>query len=248
MDLKLQSIFIEKWNKYFGSVQLPICFYYSDKVSEEDLDLSKNEERCLIGNLNSVINGYPFVYDAKLPGCPGGKRYSGYTQKLRSNFDYFLSCGIPGKLEGERYKKSPELVNKLMKYHPGNEATGKYLVFKRWDKLREDENPLVVIFFASGDVLSGLFTLANYDMEIPEGVIAPFCSGCSSIITYPLHESKRENPKCILGMFDISARPYIQKNEFSFSIPFLRFEQMINNMDESFLITDSWKTIKNRIL
>lgn len=26
------------------------------------------------------------------------------------NFEYFLSCGIPGKLEGERYKKTPELV------------------------------------------------------------------------------------------------------------------------------------------
>jgi len=29
------------------------------------------------------------------------------------HFEYFLSCGIPGKLEGERYKKSPELVKEF---------------------------------------------------------------------------------------------------------------------------------------
>ena len=34
----------------------------------------------------------------------------GFTQELRPNFEFFLSCGIPGEMEGERYKKSQELV------------------------------------------------------------------------------------------------------------------------------------------
>lgn len=33
---------------------------------------------------------------------------------IRPDFEYFLSCGIPGKMEGEPDKKSPELVKEIM--------------------------------------------------------------------------------------------------------------------------------------
>ncbi len=38
------------------------------------------------------------------------------------DFEYFLSCGIPGKLEGERYKKSPEMVKEYLKHTPATKA------------------------------------------------------------------------------------------------------------------------------
>ena len=44
-------------------------------------------------------------------------------------------------------------------------APYRYIVFKRWDKLEKDDNPDVIIFFATPDVLSGLFTLSNYDCQ-----------------------------------------------------------------------------------
>jgi hypothetical protein len=37
---------------------------------------------------------------------------------LRSGFEYFLSYGIPGKMEGERYKKSLDLVIDFLKASP----------------------------------------------------------------------------------------------------------------------------------
>ena len=49
-------------------------------------------------------------------------------------------------------------------------------------------------------MLSGLFTLANFPSLDPQAVIAPFCSGCGSIISYPLLERKNENPRAVLGM------------------------------------------------
>jgi len=146
MDKPFQELFISRWEEYYPNTELPICYYYTDQVREEDIDDSEHEDRCLIGNLNRVGEGHPLVYDAQSPGCPGGKRYTGFSQKLRPNFEYFLSCGIPGKMEGERYKKSPELVREYLKNHPPFEAPGRYLVFKRWDKLGEDEEPLAVIF------------------------------------------------------------------------------------------------------
>jgi hypothetical protein len=50
-----------------------------------------------------------------------------------------------------------------MKTAPFYEAPAKYIVFKRWDQLSEDDDPDVVVFFAQSDVLSGLFTLVGYE-------------------------------------------------------------------------------------
>ena len=49
-------------------------------------------------------------------------RYLGFTDTIMDGFEYFLSCGIPGKLEGERYKKSPELVKKYLESMPPRPA------------------------------------------------------------------------------------------------------------------------------
>ncbi len=110
------------------------------------------------------------------------------------NFEYFLSCGIPGKLEGERYKKTPELVRSWVAQTPKLQAPGAFLVFKRWDNLEAADEPEVVIFFAQLEVLSGLFTLANFDVADPNGVFAPFGSGCASIIAYPYLERSSAFP------------------------------------------------------
>lgn len=240
------QFFISQWEKYFGDAELPIAYYYSNEVDPEDLNNTENVDRCLIGNLDQVRKGKTFVYNLRSPGCPGGKRYSGFTDKLRNNFEYFLSCGIEREMEGERYKKNPDLVNKYMTDLPPFKVNGKYLVFKRIDKI-ETEVPVAVVFFASGDVLSGLFTLANFDYPGPDGVFAPFGAGCASIISLALMEAEKEIPRCILGMFDVSARPAVSSNELTFTIPYNRFKEMVENMDESFLITDSWGEVKTRI-
>ena len=192
-------------------------------------------------------NGHTFIFSANNPGCQGGLRYAGFSQTLRPEFEYFLSCGIPGKLEGERYKKSPELVKQFLAHHPPFKAPAKYLIFKRWDILGEENQPLAAIFYATADVLSGLFTLTNFDIAHSHGVIAPMGSGCSSIISYPLSEAQSQYPRCVLGMFDVSARPCVPQNTLTFTIPFKRFGQMVENMEESFLITDSWKQVRRRI-
>lgn len=149
-------------------------------------------------------------------------------------------------MEGERYIKSPETVLKYMEKFTNYKAPAEYLVTKRWDMLNENETPEVVAFFADQDTMSGLFTLSNFADPEMNGCISPFGSGCSSIISYPFEESKKEVPKSILGMYDVSARPFIEKDRISIAIPFEKFKGMIYDMDESFLITDSWKKLTNR--
>jgi hypothetical protein len=247
MDVQFHHHFMDQWTKYFAGVEYPIAYYYTDHPRDEDTSASQNVDRCLIGNLKRVREGFPFVYDAHTPGCSGGKRYTGFSHTLRPNFEYFLSCGIPGEMEGERYKRDPVLVKQYLLQHPPFDAPSQYLVFKRWDTLDQEDEPLAVIFFATGDVLSGLFALANYDMAEPDGVITPMGSGCASIIGYPLEQAGFEEPRCVLGMFDVSARPHVGQDELTFSIPLKRFIQMVGYMDESFLITSSWGKVRDRI-
>jgi uncharacterized protein (DUF169 family) len=164
------------------------------------------------------------------------------------NFEYFLSCGIPGEMEGERYKKSPEIVREVMKNRPEFKAPKKYIVFKRWDTIVEADKPDVVIFFAHPDVLAGIFTLANFDEIEPNGVFAPFAAGCSTIVTLPYLEKSAKRPRAVLGMFDVSARPCVPDNTLTIAIPINKFEKMVANMEESFLTTKSWAKVKRLIV
>jgi hypothetical protein len=247
MDMHLKEKFIKLWGEYFKESEHPIAFYYTDQNDLAEMANPPSGFQCFMGVLSKVRKGSSLCFEQNSIGCSGGKRSLGFSEEIPPNFEYFASCGIPGKFEGERYKKSPELVREMMNYYSTFKAPAKYIVFKRWDTLEQVDKPEVVIFFAQPDELSGLFTLANFDEVKPDGVISPFSSGCGSIVQHPYLERDAENPKCILGMFDVSARPYVPKDVLTFAVPINKFIRMIENMEESFLITPSWGKVKKRI-
>jgi uncharacterized protein (DUF169 family) len=247
MDNHIKEQFLKHWDTYFGGAELPICFYYTDQEGGAEKVKPASGFQCFIGALAKVRKGQSLCFDVNAIGCFGGKRYLGFSEKIMPRFEYFLSCGIPGKLEGERYKKSPELVKEMIKKMPSFKAPARFIVFKRWDMLEASDEPAVVIFFAKPDELSGLFTLANYDEIEQNGVISPFGAGCSSIVMYPYLERDSQRPRAVLGMFDVSARPFVPKEMLTFAIPMSKFDRMIDNMDESFLITPSWEKVRKRI-
>jgi hypothetical protein len=247
MDMQLKDRFLELWRKYFGNAELPLAFWYADDPQgTEKVSLPKGH-RCFLENLAAVRQGKSLRFDEYTVGCAGGKRYLGFTETVMPNFEYFLSCGIPGKLEGERYKKTPELVKEFDKHQEQFNAPEQYIVFKRFDMLGWGDQPAAVVFLAPPDVLSGLFTLANFAESEPNGVYCPFCAGCGAIVKYPFLENIADRPRAVLGMFDISARPFIPKTELSFSVPMQKFAAMVGDMEESFLTTNSWKMMQRRI-
>ena len=247
MDMGRKADFLERWKKYFGGEELPVTFWYTDDEGVADGAEPPKDHRCFLADLTKIRQGKSMRFDLATVGCSGGKRYLGFTENVRPNFEYFLSCGIPGTLEGERYKKSPELVKEFERRSPGFTAPARHIVFKRWDRLGEEDDPAVVVFFAPPDVLSGLFTLANFDESDLNAVYCPFCAGCGSIVKYPFLEKDAPHPRAVLGMFDISARPFLPGSTLSFAIPMKKFAAMIANMDESFLTTKSWKAVRGRM-
>ena len=247
MDMNLKEDFLARWKKYFGPAELPITCWYTDREEEADGVKPPKGHKCFLGELAKVRQGKSLRFDLSTVGCFGGRRYLGFSKDVMPNFEYFLSCGIPGTLEGERYKKSPELVKEYNKRSPDFTAPARHIVFKRWDHLGEADEPAVVIFFSPPDVLSGLFTLANFDEADLNGVYCPFCAGCGSIVMYPFIEKVLPRPRAVLGMFDVSARPFVPAQTLSFAVPMNKFASMVCNMDESFLITRSWKAVRKRI-
>ena len=247
METGIKQQFLDLWQRYFPGADWPIVFYYAQEVRQAELVQPAKGQRCLIGDLNRVRRGESLAFNIDAVGCGGGKRYLGFTQDLRPNFEYFLSCGIPGEMEGERYKKSPELVREHLKIQHTFKAPEPVIIFKRWDNLLEEDQPLVVIFYASADLLAGLFTLANYDEPNNQAVIAPFGSGCSAIVHYPYVEYGSEHPRAVLGMFDVSARPYVSADVLTLAVPWTKFTRMLGNMEESFLITQSWTKLHSRL-
>ncbi len=246
MDSRLKSGFAKKLGKYFPGAELPLVFYYTDDAPEEPVYVPEGWH-CLICDLLVARRGDVLYFDAETVGCGGARRSLGFSTEPMPDLEYFLSCGIPGRMEGERYKKSPELVAGMLEKYSAFTAPSRYVVFERWDKMGRHDEPEGVIFFAGPDVISGLFTLANFDEAEPDGVVAPFASGCAAIVRHPYLERRSDRPRAVLGMFDVSARPCVEPNVLTITVPWEKFLRMVENMDESFLTTRAWDKVRRRM-
>ncbi len=247
MDTALRDMFTELFEKYFPGAELPITFEIGGNAEGLEKAPAPKGWRCFVCDLVKVRKGTSLVFDESSIGCRGGRFYLGYDAERFPDFRYFLSYGKPGVVEGERYKQTPEIVDELDRTTARIPTTGKEIVFKRWDNLTEADNPDAVVFFARPEVLSGLFTLANFDRTDPNGVICPFGAGCSSIFYFPWIEQQNENPKAVLGMFDPSARPCVPPDTLTMAFPMKKFEKVIGFMEESFLTTKDWEKVMKKV-
>jgi hypothetical protein len=247
MDLRFRDDFLARWQRHFPGAELPLAFFYTDDATRAEPPQPAAGHRCLVADLARARHGTPVRLDLAATACGGGRRYLGFSDELRPGFEYFLSCGIPGQLEGERYKRTPELVRRYMTRVPKFAAPASQLVFLRWDRLTERDEPAAAVFFAPPDVLAGLFTLANFDEPEATNVVAPFGAGCGTIVQYPYLERDAARPRCFLGLFDVSARPYVPADVLTFALPVKRLRELCDYMDESFLGTPSWELVRDRL-
>ena len=246
--MKIDTRKYQKFHERLGLKEHPLAVFYSNEKPGVGLSPKEQGHVCMFALLKRARQKAETVYfDAERVGCFGGGYYMGFQAIARPNIEYFLSCGIPGEMEGERYIKNPETARKYFASVQPRKAPGKYCIFKPLDKLSAPEEPEVVIFFAPPDVLAGLFTLTNYAAERFDAVRIPFSSGCGAILTHPLKEAEEKNPRAVLGLFDVSARPFVEADILTLAMPIKLFLSLLDNQDESFLVTKSWEAVRNRI-
>lgn len=249
MEITLRDRFITLWQKYFPGAELPLVLEFRDGPGSAKKVPPPDGWRCMICQIGQARSGTPLAFDGSSVTCRGGLMYTGYSCERPPGFRYFLSSGKEGVVEGERYKQTPEIVDAWENLIPPFSSQGKQMVFTRWDQLTAENNPEVVIFFARAEVMSGLFTLANFDRSDPNGVICPMGAGCASIAYYPWLEQQKDgtDQRVVLGMFDPSARKCVPLDIMTMAFPMKRFEKVVGFMEECFLITKTWDTVKKKI-
>jgi len=228
--------FIENFKHAFGSYELPIVFWYSDKP----ISPIKKTRGCYIGDLKAARNGGEVSFNLDTISCPGGKLYAGFSD-AHPNLGDFVS----GK---EHYKESPKLlIDFISNLYIENKST-EFINFASINNFENFENIEGLIFFASPDVLSGLVSWVLYDTNKADAVSVPFGSGCSSIISETIAENRNNGERTFLGIFDPSVRPQVEANVLSLAIPMSRFKKLYHTINASCLQgTHAWRKVKQRI-
>jgi len=257
----------------------PVAVILTDEKPENALQFQEGKWGCVMSMFAACArNGKCAAFDAHTYGCWGGGVGLGFGNAYEhfpggvGCFARFLSSGnreweqgrTVGEqlkehagsafaeqfLEGERYVKTPELVEEWLERIPMRQIGTRYVVFKPLDQVEEEkETPEVIVFTVNPDQISALVILANYNRTGMENVAIPWAAGCQTIGIFPLYEAEQENPRAVVGLTDISARKYVRSllgaDSLTFALPYSLFAQLEQEVEGSFLRAHTWKALQD---
>ncbi len=256
----------------------PVALYYSDTKPEGAAQFALGTvTSCVMYMFSSAAKGKTVVFDRESYGCFGGGVGLGFGNTYEQfpggvpGFCRFLSSGNEGDpagkaigegmkaagvsehfvddfLQGERYKKTPELTDQFVNELPMSEVPTRYVVMKPLSLVDpERDKPVSVSFLVNPDQLSALVILANYDRPGQENVAIPYAAACQVIGILSYKEATSEQQRCLVGMTDISARKNLKAqgmaDKLTVTIPFRRLCEMESQVPGSFFERETWKRV-----
>ena len=254
--------------KALGAAEEPFGVYYTDKEPGEGFcpkpgNLPSAEQEAegevnfgeIFGNFSCVManiwrarrRGSAAYFDRERFGCLGGAFYLGFLKPQLDFIAHYVTSGIPGVTEGERYLESPEACRRFFNTVDPRPAPARFCVFKPLSHFGAGEQPEVVIFFARPEMMAGLHFLACFVTNDLEAVAAPFGADCSFILTWPLTYLAQGRLKAVLGGWDPSARKFHRPDELSFAAPWELWTRMASRWPETFLTGETWEGVKKKI-
>ena len=209
-----------------------VGWYYNSEEIENSFVFRKDKWVCMFMYLKMMMNKGKRIrfsgdYDC---ACDGPASYFGFAE-IDDNVGEFLT-------ETERVFKNIEISKAYIRetatlIHP---PKGKYLYMEKLENIDNDKKIEVVnIFPKSPPNLLKLVSLSNYDRFTNDNALTPFCSACQGLFTIPYNEKFKDNPKSVIGLFDIVAMNFLPEDIVAFSVPSNRFVEMANNIEGSFL-------------
>lgn len=116
---------------------------------------------------------------------------------------------------------------------------------KPLDQVGDGETPALVWMLVNPDQLSALVTLAGFRRGTIENAVAPWGAACQSIL-FAYAQAEREQPRGVIGFFDISQRHRVDRDILSFTVPYRMFLEMEADVEESFLRAEAWLKLEER--
>ena len=179
-------------------------------------------------------------FDRERFGCPGAAFYLGFMKPYLMMHPDFISVW-------ERYVDSRDAARDFFERIDPRLAPARFCVIKPISLFLENEQPLVVVFFARPEVLAGLFSLTAFLYRASDAVRCPFGPGCAGIVTWPIKFIDQGKEYAVIGSFDPSCRKFLKTDELTFAVPFSMYTKMLDRFTESFLAMETWKTTKKKI-
>jgi len=233
----------------------PVAVVLTDAKPEQALQFKEGSRGCVGAMLYAAAKGRTVVFDRKTFGCPGGGTGLGFGNCYAAfAIDRLLSTGGKAELpngqvfdmgEGERFFESPEAAARWAAALPYHDVPTEFIVCKPLDQVAEGEDVSLVLMFVNPDQISALVTLAGFRRGGFDATVAPWGAACQSIL-FAHAEAGSENPRGVIGFFDISQRRKIEKELLSFTMPYRKYLEMESSVDESFLSTPMWQKLRKR--
>jgi uncharacterized protein (DUF169 family) len=234
----------------------PLAILLSEEKPDNALQFKGGNIRgCVAAMLVAATKGRTVAFDKTSFGCPGGGVGLGFGNTyVGMPIDRLLSTGGQAELPGgqtfdmgigERFFESPEVTCRWVNALPFREIPSKYIIIKPLDQVAEGEVPVLVWLLANADQLSALVTQIGYRRGSVENIVAPWGAACQSIL-FAYAECEREQPRAVLGFFDISQRHSVEKDVLSLTIPYKLFQEMEAGIEESFFKTEAWQKLQER--
>jgi uncharacterized protein (DUF169 family) len=237
----------------------PIAVFLTDERPEDGLHFKEEHTGGCVASMLVAAGKQNRVafFGRSTFGCPGGGTGLGFGDRYgkfpiacllsTGNKEFAERMGRAGAAmaEGERLYKTPELARKWVDALPITDVPSEYVVFKPWSQVTEADKPELIVFFVNADQLSALVVLADYHRGTHESVTAPFGAACQSIL-YGYAEADKEQPRGVIGFFDITKRELVDRETLTFTVPYSLYKEMESNAEGSFLELSAWQRIRER--
>lgn len=222
--------------------------YFRNEKPADSLELKKKGNGCIVPLILKASTGVPLVVAEESTGWPCSAFYLGFQDTIFEGIEYFLSNKDDFWRPCERFIQNPTLAKAFVdNVHPVK-PDKHYIVIKPLEDFLPDEEPESVLFFVNADQLGALVFLSHYDApESFDRILSPFASACMALVTLPLKLARNNEQKAVIGLFDISARTRMPGDLLSFALPYSFLKKLADILPESFVTTESWRTVKARI-
>ncbi|MBO5547742.1 MAG: DUF169 domain-containing protein [Candidatus Methanomethylophilaceae archaeon] len=227
-----------------------VAIYREAKIPEDAC--VPQQGHCTIPSLfmRCVRLGDKCAADSEHSPCHGSKSgfgFGGISDRQRSSWSAStipeeVRETIAHKSSGMSYFKTPEIammqLEKVKDYGDGKDA----IVFQDLDEALKEGKPIEVVAFLVDPVrLSLLQQLAAFSKTTPgPAAIMQYGFACQQVYALPKGEGESDDPHAIIGMTDMYARRFVDKDKLSFAVPFKLYQRMVADIDDSFLSKDKY--------